>query len=699
LAQLLAKRGVGEGRLEKLLDLMERAEREVRGCGANGSPDPSPPQVKKSLAQTESPWCLEPDHLTEPAWERWRAVIEAHRLGALPLGRFARSLHDLPQGLWDVELRAFSQQKLSDVMTMPGCGSAKVRQVLGVLTDVVRMLCGAPPESHLLVRLFSAHIHGVDCWIEEQLVEGLVPDLASIREYLAEPLLEQLELDLGDEAGSMIRRRWGVDGRPETLDEVGESVGLSRERVRQVTSKAIEVISVRWPEGKHLLHDFYHMLQGAPEAAAELRLVRTIVDGCFSVTFSRNSSRAEVISAWDRAGRNKQTPMTTEELRVWLATEFPELSPEVAHGWLSEDGLLRENEDGQVLYFSRDPLDRLLHHLYSVGQPIHMMDVLDFVEGDERNVRNSLDRDHRFIEDEFKRVLAAEQCSFYRKDGRWYVRLDADPAEIIKRRADAIAISDLIHMIVGGLVQAGICDATVWGVHRFACLLLRRVYGATLPASVTPFILASTLTRHSNGLVRPMRRRRLRWDSADSSVPVRGKRGWVDHLATKVGTPMTLDELDTVLRGCFQDYESYVLQQLNLDEEEEGERSYGCRLVPGVTNRIPGILIPRGWELDLARQNVSEGIRFLVAKIVAASTRSAYPKSHLRRVPWLVDLCEHAAFGEMRWEERSAAPEDETLEEDAILELANPPPPEGEGQATKADESAAVVEDLLSQFL
>ena len=187
-------------------------------------------------------------------------------------------------------------------------------------------------------------------------------------------------------------------------------------------------------------------------------------------------------------------------------------------------------------------------------------------------------------------------------------------------------MSELIHLVVGGLIQAGVCDATIWGVHRFAATLLRKVYAAAFAPSVTPFILASTLTRHSDGLVRPMRRRRLRWDSADGSIPVRGKRGWVDHLATVAGVPMTLDELDTALRGSFQDYESYVLQQLNLDEDEEGEGNYGCRFVPGVSNRIPGILIPGGWEFDLARQNVSEGIRMLVTRIVAASTAVGLPQ-------------------------------------------------------------------------
>jgi hypothetical protein len=196
-----------------------------------------------------------------------------------------------------------------------------------------------------------------------------------------------------------------------------------------------------------------------------------------------------------------------------------------------------------------------------------------------------------------------------------------------------------------------------------------------------------------------MRRRRLRWDSADGSIPVRGKRGWVDHLATSAGVPMTLDELDAALRGSFQDYESYILKQLNLDEDEEGESSYGCQYIPGVSHVVPAILIPRGWELDLGEVNVSEGVRLAVAKIVSMGTRSPFPKAYLRRLPWMVRLCEHTAFGNMRWEERAVDLEDDVSEPDTEAATVAPPlseeskPPEGKANAE------AAVDDLLSQFL
>ena len=575
----------------------------------------------------------------------------------------------------------------------------RVGVVLEVFSQIAQTIAGCPTEAPLAIRLLPPLVRDAVSWAEAVLRGGSAPDVQSIREEFLAPLFALIETDLGTETASMVRRRIGLDGPSETLERIAIDVGLTRERVRQITAKATQVIRVRWPEGKYLLDNVYALLQASPDVEEQLDLMHAVLDACFALEVTRGGSRSDVLAAWDRAGRSKRTPMSESELRTWASEEFPDLPSDVIRRWLEEEGLRHVEHGGEVVFFSNDPLDKLLLHLHTHPEPVSVSELPDFVDGDERNLRNRVDRDPRFIEDEFKRVLPVEQCSFFRREGRWFMRLEPLPHGVAERRAESVAVSDLVHLIVGGLVQSGICDATVWGVHRFTATMLRRVYAAAISPSVTPFILASTLTRHSDGLVRTMRRRRLRWDSADGSVPVRGKRGWVDHVATTMGVPITLDELDTHLRGFFQDYESYVLHQLNLDEDEEGEGSYGCRFVTGVANRIPAILIPRGWELDLARQNVSEGIRMLVTRIVAASTGTAYRKDHLRRIPWLVQLCEHAAFGQMRWNERPVTAEDDVPAEEPVRDQAETPRAKERSQAAKADDTSAAVDDLLSRFL
>ena len=694
--ELVETPGMGDRRIGKLIDVLERARRQSDPASAvtrEHTPTPSPNGVPSAVVQT-----ITPDKLTELDWLAWRHALRAHGLERENLGRFAGSLSDLPQGLWSVPLIEYADRPLQEIRTMGGHGPVRVGQVLDVFYRIAQTIASCPANTPLAIRLLPPLVRDALLWTERVLHERSLPSVADIRESFLKPLFTLLETDMGPETMAMVRRRIGLDGPAETLEQIAIDVGLTRERVRQIALKAVQVTRIRWPEGKFILDNVYAHFQSSPGCDEQLDLMHAVLDACFALEVTRSGSRSDVLTAWDRAGRAKRTPMSEEAVRTWASEEFPDLTADVIRRWLEEEGMRHaEPCGGDVLFFSNDPLDKLLLHLHVHPDPVPVDEFSDFVDGDERSIRNRIDRDPRFIEDEFKRVLPAQQCSFFRHKGRWFVHLD--PVQGLDQRAESVALSDLIHLLVGGLVQVGVCDATVWGVHRFTISLLRKVYAATLSPSVTPFVLASTLVRHSDGIVRHMRRRRLRWDSADGSIPVRGKRGWVDHLATVARVPMTFDVLDAALRGSFQDYESYVLKQLNLEEEEEGESSYGCQYIPGVSHVVPAILIPRGWELDLAASNVSEGVRLVVAKIVSISTRSPFPKEYLRRLPWMIRLCEHAAFGNMRWEERSIDLEVDVTETYAVATPDSPPPADETKPPESEPGAVAAVDDLLSRFL
>lgn len=703
--QLQELPGIGERRLQLLLQVIERALCSVRvpsrpptlHAGSKDSPATETLSGKGSYGPPSELLPLSSSEVTEAGWQACATVLRRHRVELLPLGKIACSLASLPRSLWDVPVGYYISRSFSEISDLEGHGPAKVRQVLDVLLPVARLLFPVPADAHLAILVLPAPMQDVTTWIQDALRRQAVPDIGLLKEKLVQPMLRQLEVDLRPEVIDVISRRLGVEKPIETLEAIANAIGVTRERVRQIEARGAEILRIRWAEGQHLLEDLFHALASAPGTQAQADLLRAVLDTLFDVPLERGSSRDEVLECWDTAGRQKLTPLAEAELSAWSAEHFPRLRQEALPSWLADEGLVYESDSRGRLFFSHDPLDGLLLSLLKDGEPLPLRDVLELVGGDERSVRGRLERDPRFVEDELKRVLPAEQCSFFRKEGRWFLRLDS--IQGTDQRVKEIALSDLIHMAVGGLVQAGVCDATVWGVHRFTCSLLTRMYGSTLAPSVTPFVLASTLTRHSDGLVRHMRRRRLRWDSADESIPVRGKRGWIDHLATVAGVPIILDELDAALRGRFQDYEAYVLQQLNFDEDEEGEGSCGCRFVSGVSHVVPAILIPGGWELDLATMNVSEGVELLVAKIVSMSTRSPFPKAYLRRLPWLVRLCDHAAYGQMRWAERSPSPEDDLPEEEAVREPVSPRQTDQASEPAACDSAAAAVDDLLSQFL
>jgi RNA polymerase primary sigma factor len=53
----------------------------------------------------------------------------------------------------------------------------------------------------------------------------------------------------------VLRARFGIDGHPMTLSEIGEKLGITRERVRQIESRALgklrhPSVSRVWHEGQ-----------------------------------------------------------------------------------------------------------------------------------------------------------------------------------------------------------------------------------------------------------------------------------------------------------------------------------------------------------------------------------------------------------------------------------------------------------------
>jgi RNA polymerase primary sigma factor len=65
---------------------------------------------------------------------------------------------------------------------------------------------------------------------------------------------------LSDREAGIVRLRFGLtDGQPRTLDEIGHLYGITRERIRQIESKAMA--KLRHPSRSEALRDFltnYH---------------------------------------------------------------------------------------------------------------------------------------------------------------------------------------------------------------------------------------------------------------------------------------------------------------------------------------------------------------------------------------------------------------------------------------------------------
>ena len=60
-----------------------------------------------------------------------------------------------------------------------------------------------------------------------------------MRESLSEKVDQMLE-DLSEREATILKMRFGFSGEVKTLEDIGQKIGLSRERVRQIEKRAKE---------------------------------------------------------------------------------------------------------------------------------------------------------------------------------------------------------------------------------------------------------------------------------------------------------------------------------------------------------------------------------------------------------------------------------------------------------------------------
>ena len=539
------------------------------------------------------------------------------------------SLAELPRTRWRDPIGDYTGRPLAEFRNAPGVGPTRFRQIADILLRVAapldQPLAVEDPREGLTVQVLPTRIARVRAWVDDVLASEARPTADKIAVEYLEPLLEQIGWDLGFETAECLRGRLGLDGEVLTLRELGEEFDLSRERVRQLTSRAGDVLAVRWPEARHLLDDFYEHFRPHADAAEAAALVGRTMDLLFNVEVSGDETPAEVLEKWRKVGRDRLTPLTTDELLSWAAGACPGVKPEIARGWIDaacpavpSGGMYAA--EGETLHFTEEPLDALLVTLLRDDEPLHLRDAAAPLEMEERNLKSRLDRDLRFLRDEFGRVTPSGRFRLSRRGDVWQIALP--PADEADGEGRVVSLEALRSLIVSGLSARGVHDATAWGVHRFAVETLGRLYGVTLPPGLDPFLLADVLVQESGGEVRPMRRRRLRWDGAGGTAAALGKRGWVCKVVTESGGPLLLSEIDPLLRRYYQDYEPYVINQLANAfagrDDEEGENPHAIRFEGG--GSLPIFVVPDGWRFDPAATNVSTGV--LRAAHRAANGRS-----------------------------------------------------------------------------
>jgi hypothetical protein len=245
---LMSTSGVGQRKMASLMKLLERAEAGLPVAkveeAALATSDPS-----TFVADSD----LEPSNVSEAHWAAWCETIREHNLGEETLGRLAPTLQNLPTVIWNTPLSFYAERSLSDIRSMKTHGEKRVRAVVEVFGLVQRAVGGMVPQNSIAVRLSPNFVRPLELWLMAVLGDGPAPTLAEIRAQLAQPLIDQIKLDLGKAVGQLSAERLGLNGPPVSVRDQANNMDLTRARVYQLLEDCTKVLRVRWPEGEWLL--------------------------------------------------------------------------------------------------------------------------------------------------------------------------------------------------------------------------------------------------------------------------------------------------------------------------------------------------------------------------------------------------------------------------------------------------------------
>jgi hypothetical protein len=243
--------GVGQKKMASLVMLLNRAisTDPAQLPAVNAANDPP---AGAMLADADQ---FNPALVSELVWARWRDTVRKHQIGHEKLGRLAPSLQALPTVIWDTPLAFYLDKTLAEIRELKTHGEKRVHAVLVVFHSIYQMLAHVGPAG-LAVRLQPRLIAAVEDWIHQARQRETPPELEEVVQRLVEPLLAQLETDVGTTVCNLARSRLGVGAAHKSVREQSRELGLTRARVYQLLEECHRTMCIRWPDGKRLLDEF-----------------------------------------------------------------------------------------------------------------------------------------------------------------------------------------------------------------------------------------------------------------------------------------------------------------------------------------------------------------------------------------------------------------------------------------------------------
>ena len=215
--------------------------------------------------------------------------------------------------IWNTPLEVYTAHTLSEIRTMKTHGEKRTRAILEVFYSIHNLVSGMVPQPHLTVRIAPPLIDGAEQWIGHALQTAGVPGNEELFEKLIQPLLEQVRVDATQQIASLAESRLGLSGPITSVRQVARSMGLTCARVYQLLNEINDIISVRWPTGRHQV---YQLREKLDAEAKQLSAPPDLTQFHAAVELFYPGSRRGAAGPLDPAGMDEDDLPAAEETPV-----------------------------------------------------------------------------------------------------------------------------------------------------------------------------------------------------------------------------------------------------------------------------------------------------------------------------------------------------------------------------------------------
>jgi hypothetical protein len=253
-SELASTPGIG---LKKLRCFVKLLDRVVTADPVEPRDDleASPENGKSGPGRARAADGFDPSSVSELVWTQWRGSVVRHGLADEPLGRLAPSLKNITRAVWHTPLGDYTDKTLDEIRAMKTHGQKRVRTILEAFHAAHSVLSQVGTSGHLAVRVVPRLIDSVERWIDQVVRRPGIPGEDEIFLRFVNPLLKQIRCDGSRQVIHLAETRLGVHGPVTSVRDAARSLGLTRARIYQLLSEINDLVTVRWPYGRHQVRE------------------------------------------------------------------------------------------------------------------------------------------------------------------------------------------------------------------------------------------------------------------------------------------------------------------------------------------------------------------------------------------------------------------------------------------------------------